>query len=48
LLFSEYSERIKPAFVVKAIRYPGNDIHSTDYLDAEDFTGPLSKTKNHY
>lgn len=43
LLFAEKPEWIKPQFVVKAIRYPGNDIHSTTYLDTEDFTGPLGK-----
>jgi ATP-dependent DNA helicase RecG len=43
LMFAEYPERIKPQFVVKAIRYPGNKIHSTDYLDTESFAGPLRK-----
>ena len=43
LLFSERPEWIKPQFVVKAIRYPGNDIHATTYLDTEDFAGPLAK-----
>jgi ATP-dependent DNA helicase RecG len=43
LLFAEQPERIKPQFVLKAIRYPGNDIHSTLYLDTEDFSGPLRK-----
>ena len=33
LLFAEKPEWIKPQFIVKAIRYPGNDIHSTTYLD---------------
>ena len=37
LLFAERPEWIKPQFVVKAIRYPGNDIHVSDYLDTEDF-----------
>ncbi len=41
LLFAERPEWIKPQFIVKAIRYPGNDIHSTEYLDTEDFAGPL-------
>jgi ATP-dependent DNA helicase RecG len=41
LLFAEQPERFKPQFVVKAIRYPGNDIHATQYLDSEDFAGPL-------
>ncbi len=43
LLFAEKPEWIKPQFIVKAIRYPGNDIHSTTYLDTEDFSGPLKK-----
>ncbi len=43
LLFAEQPELIKPQFVVKAIRYPGNDIHSTTYLDTDDFAGPLAK-----
>ncbi len=43
LLFAEKPEWIKPQFIVKAIRYPGNDIHSTTYLDTEDFCGSLEK-----
>jgi len=43
LLFGEHPERFAPQFVVKAIRYPGNKIHATDYLDTEDFAGPLRK-----
>ena len=43
LLFTERPEWIKPQFVVTAIRYPGNEIHVSDYLDTEDFSGPLSK-----
>jgi ATP-dependent DNA helicase RecG len=43
LLFAEKPEWIKPQFVIKAIRYPGCDIHSTTYLDTEDFTGSLEK-----
>ena len=31
LLFAEKPEWIKPQFIVKAIRYPGNDIHSTGH-----------------
>ena len=42
LLFAEQPERIKPQFVVKAIRYPGNEIHLNDYVDTEDFSGALS------
>jgi len=43
LLFAERPEWIKPQFVVKAIRYPGNEIHVSDYVDTEDFSGPLRK-----
>jgi len=43
LMFAERPEWIKPQFVVKAIRYPGNEIHVTDYVDTEDFVGPLKK-----
>ncbi|KJR97906.1 MAG: ATP-dependent DNA helicase RecG [Desulfobulbaceae bacterium BRH_c16a] len=43
LLFAERPEWIKPQFVVKAIRYPGNAIHVSDYVDTEDFSGPLRK-----
>ncbi len=43
LLFAERPEWIKPQFIVKAIRYPGNEIHATDYLDTEDFSGSLRK-----
>ena len=43
LLFAERPEWIKPQFIVKAIRYPGDDIHASDYLDSEDFNGALPK-----
>ena len=43
LLFAERPEWIKPQFIVKAICYPGNDIHTTTYLDTEDFSGSLKK-----
>jgi ATP-dependent DNA helicase RecG len=43
LLFAERPEWIKPQFVVKAIRYPGNQIHVSEYIDTEDFAGPLRK-----
>lgn len=43
LLFAEQPEWIVPQFVIKAIRYPGNKIHATDYIDTEDFSGPLQK-----
>lgn len=43
LLFAQRPEWIVPQFVIKAIRYPGNEIHATGYHDTEDFTGPLPK-----
>ncbi|MEA3386348.1 MAG: putative DNA binding domain-containing protein [Thermodesulfobacteriota bacterium] len=43
LLFAERPEWIKPVFIVKAVTYPGNDIHVTEFLDSEDFTGPMRK-----
>jgi ATP-dependent DNA helicase RecG len=43
LLFAERPEWIKPQFIVKAIRYCGNEIHVSEYLDTEDFVGPLQK-----
>lgn len=43
LLFAEHPERITPAFVIKAIRYPGHEIHADTYLDTEDFRGPLRR-----
>jgi ATP-dependent DNA helicase RecG len=46
LMFAERPEWIKPQFVVKAIRYPGNKIHVSEYVDSEDFAGPLPKIFN--
>jgi len=43
LMFAERPEWIVPQFAVKAIRYPGNKIHVSDYVDTEDFSGPLRK-----
>ncbi|MBT8420332.1 MAG: putative DNA binding domain-containing protein [Gammaproteobacteria bacterium] len=43
LMFIERPEWIVPQFVLKAIRYPGNRIHVTEYVDTEDFSGPLPK-----
>ena len=46
LMFAERPEWIKPQFVIKAIRYPGNQIHTSEYMDTEDFAGPLPKMFN--
>ena len=43
LLFAESPELIFPQFIVKAIRFPGNEIHETKYVDTEDYVGPLPK-----
>ncbi|MGK5094840.1 RNA-binding domain-containing protein [Deltaproteobacteria bacterium TL4] len=43
LLFAEHPEWIKPVFIVKAVTYPGTDIHVSEYIDSEDFVGPLKK-----
>ncbi|MCI5158636.1 MAG: ATP-dependent DNA helicase RecG, partial [Candidatus Electrothrix sp. AUS1_2] len=43
LLFAEQPEWIVPQFVVKAIRYPGNELHPSAYLDTEDFSGVLPR-----
>ena len=43
LMFAEQPEWVTPQFVIKTIRYPGNEIHATDYVDTEDFAGPLRK-----
>jgi ATP-dependent DNA helicase RecG len=41
LLFAENPEVFLPVFHVKAVCYPGNDIHSTAYLDSSDILGRL-------
>ncbi len=43
LLFAEQPQRFKPAFAVKAVKYPGTDIHTSNYDDTEDFAGPLRR-----
>jgi ATP-dependent DNA helicase RecG len=43
LLFTENPQWIKPEFTVKAVTYPGKDISVSEYLDSEDFFGPLKK-----
>lgn len=43
LLFAENPEWVKPQFIIKAIRYPGNEIHTSRFIDSEDFVGPLDK-----
>ena len=43
LLFGRHPQITKPAFLVKAVRYPGTSVDVERYLDSEDFEGPLSK-----
>ena len=42
LLFGLRPQVWKPAFVVKAVHYPGTEVTTDRYLDHEDFEGPLS------
>ncbi|MGH9847746.1 MAG: hypothetical protein ACREEM_54350 [Blastocatellia bacterium] len=44
LLFAKRPEWIKPQFIVKAIRYPGNQIHANQYLDTEDFPATCARS----
>jgi ATP-dependent DNA helicase RecG len=41
LLFAENPEWIKPEFIVKAVSYPGKDVCVSEYIDSEDFYGPI-------
>ncbi len=41
LLFGKHPERVKPVFIVKAVSFPGTKISVGDYVDSEDFAGPL-------
>jgi ATP-dependent DNA helicase RecG len=43
LLFAERPEWIKPAFIVKAVWFPGTSISDHYYLSSEDIGGPLRK-----
>jgi ATP-dependent DNA helicase RecG len=43
LFFAEHPDWIVPQFVVKAARFPGNSIAAVEYIDSEDFAGPLDK-----
>jgi len=42
LLFAQRPQFRLPVFIVKAISYPGEDIHETQYLDSQDFSGKLA------
>jgi ATP-dependent DNA helicase RecG len=41
LLLGRAPQRYQPQFTLKAVSFPGEDIHPTTYLDSEDFEGPL-------
>lgn len=41
LLFGKRPEWVKPAFIVKAVAFPGNVIESSSYVDSEDIGGRL-------
>ncbi|MCP5053379.1 MAG: hypothetical protein GY940_39810 [bacterium] len=41
LLFGEYPERFKPAFMIKAASFFGNDMAGTEYRTSEDIEGDM-------
>jgi ATP-dependent DNA helicase RecG len=41
LLFAREPQNFLPVFQIKAVCYPGNDIHATTYLDSVDILGKL-------
>jgi predicted HTH transcriptional regulator len=41
LLFGKAPQVIKPAFVIKAVAFPGTELHDNRYLDSEDIDGNL-------
>lgn len=43
LLFGKLPQSRKPAFLVKAVAFPGAVIHDSSYLDSEDLEGPLQE-----
>lgn len=43
LLFGRHPETRLPAFIVKAVAFPGTDIADDTYLESRDLTGPLSE-----
>ena len=42
LLFAKSPEFILPVFIIKAVAYPDNKIHATEYLDSRDISGRLA------
>jgi predicted HTH transcriptional regulator len=43
LLFGKLPQSRKPAFLVKAVAFPGTVIHDSSYLDSEDLEGSLQE-----
>lgn len=41
MLFGKQPQRFRPAFEVKAVAFPGTELHDTRYLDSEDIGGTL-------
>jgi len=41
MLFAQRPQRFRPAFVIKAVAFPGTVLHDTRYLDSEDIDGVL-------
>ncbi len=42
LLFGKSPQILKPAFIVKAVVWPGNDVDVENYVDSQDISGVLS------
>jgi ATP-dependent DNA helicase RecG len=42
LLFAKQPQFRLPVFIVKAVCYPGNDIHDSHYIDTQDITGKIA------
>ena len=43
MLFAKRPEWIKPVFIIKAVSYPSTNIAVEDYIDSEDFAGPMEE-----
>ncbi len=41
MLFSKSPQTKKPAFIIKAVAFPGNVLHDNSYIDSEDLSGTL-------
>jgi predicted HTH transcriptional regulator len=41
MLFAERPQRFRPAFMIKAVAFPGTVLHDMRYLDSEDIDGTL-------